>query len=76
MAWVNVPGSNGNWEYDNAATRSNTYPDSPGTITGGVRSYTNPRGITTKTYIRARKKIGSGTTLIGGEISKTYYDNQ
>jgi hypothetical protein len=76
MAWVDVPtgsGGTSHWEYDNAATRTDTYPDSPGTITAGVRSYTNPRGVTTETYIKARK---AGGTLVGGEISKTYYDNQ
>ena len=28
MAWVTVPGSNNLWQYDNAATISDTYPDS------------------------------------------------
>ena len=73
MAYVIVPGTNDIWEYDNAATRADTYSDSPGTITGGVRSYTSPRGVTTQTYIKARKV---GETIVRGEISKTYYDNQ
>ena len=28
MAYVDVPGSNSIWQYDNAATISNTYKDS------------------------------------------------
>ena len=32
MAWVDVPGSNSVWEYENTATASNTYSDAPGTI--------------------------------------------
>jgi hypothetical protein len=42
MAWVTVPGSDGVWEYDNAATISDTYPDSAdganSTISGGIRN--------------------------------------
>ena len=44
MAWVTVPGSDGVWEYDNAATISDTYQDSAdganSTISGGIRTYT------------------------------------
>jgi len=39
MAWQPVPG-NSQWEYDDAATRADTYPDSPGTISGGIRTFT------------------------------------
>ena len=28
MAWVDVPGSNSVWQYENSATISNTYKDS------------------------------------------------
>ena len=71
MAWVTVPG-NAEWEYDNAATRSDTYADSPGTITAGVRSYTYG-GTTRETYIKCRKT--SDPTAVG-ELDKTYYDNR
>jgi len=78
MAWVTVPGSNGIWEYDNAATISNTYPDSAdganSVIANGIRTYTKPDvGGTVQVYIRTRK---GGETKERGELSKTYYDNQ
>jgi hypothetical protein len=78
MAWVTVPGSNGIWEYDNAATISNTYPDSAdganSVIANGIRTYTKPDvGGTVQVYIRTRK---AGETKERGELSKTYYDNQ
>ena len=71
MAFVTVPGSNGTWEYDKAATAADTYVDSPGTVTAGVRSFTTPAGKTTQTYIKCRKP---GKTLINGEINKDFYD--
>ena len=77
MAFVAVPGSNGIWEYDNAATVSNTYKDSAdgsnSTISGGIRTYTKPGGGTVQVYIRCRKV---GETVERGELSKTYYDAQ
>ena len=74
MAWVDVPGSNSVWEYENTATASNTYSDAPGTYSGGIRTYTKPgTSDTVKTYIRCRK---TGETTERGELSKTYYDNQ
>ena len=77
MAYVTVPGSNSIWQYDNAATASNTYSDSAAgansAISGGIRTYTKPGGGTVKVYARTRKK---GETTERGELSKTYYDNQ
>ena len=77
MAYVTVPGSNSIWQYDNAATASNTYSDSAAgansTISCGIRTYTKPGGGTVKVYARTRKK---GETTERGELSKTYYDNQ
>ena len=78
MAYVNVSGSNNIWEYDNAATASNTYSDSAAgansVIASGIRTYTKPgTSDTVQVYIRCRKK---GTTVERGELSKTYYDNQ
>jgi len=78
MAWVTVPGSNNIWEYDNAATVSDTYPDSADganvTVSGGVRTYTHPSDSrTVKVYIKTRK---AGETKERGELSKTYYDGQ
>ena len=77
MAWVDVPGSNSVWQYENSATISNTYKDSADgsnvAISGGIRTYTKPGGGTTKIYIRCRKK---GTTVERGELSKNFYDAQ
>tara|TARA_Y100000114_G_scaffold47360_1_gene43182 strand:+ start:157 stop:393 length:237 start_codon:yes stop_codon:yes gene_type:complete len=78
MAYVDVSGSNNIWEYDNAATASNTYSDSAAgansVIANGIRTYTKPgTSDTVQVYIRCRKK---GTTVERGELSKTYYDNQ
>jgi hypothetical protein len=77
MAWVDVPGSNSVWQYENSATAANTYSDSGAgansVFSGGVRTYTKPGGGTVKVYARTRKK---GTTVERGELSKTYYDNQ
>ena len=78
MAYVTVPGSSSVWEYDNAATVSNTYSDSAAgansVIASGIRTYTkHGTSDTVQVYIRCRKK---GTTVERGELSKTYYDNQ
>ncbi len=77
MAWVDVPGSNSIWQYENSATISNTYKDSADgsnvAISGGVRTFTKPGGGTTQVYIRTRKK---GETTERGELSKTFYDAQ
>ena len=61
MAWVDITGSNGLWQYENSATISNTYPDSAdganSTVSGGIRTHTRPgTGAVTKTYLRVRKK--------------------
>lgn len=79
MAWVNVPGSfhaGANthiWEYDNAATETDTYVDANGSTAAGVRTFTPPGGNTQYTYIKCRKK---GETIERGELSKNYYDNK
>ena len=72
MAWVDVTGSSGVWEYENAATAANTYPDSAdganSTVSGGIRTHTRPgTNAVTKTYLRARKK---------GQINKANYSEQ
>lgn len=72
MAWVTIPGSNNVWEYDNAATAADTYSDSPGTITAGVRRFDRPSGATQYTYIKCRK---AGETIVRGELNKDFYDN-
>ena len=78
MAWVTVPGSNGIWEYDNAATISNTYPDSAdganSTITSGIRSWVRPgTSETLQCYIRCRT---TADNVERGELYKGWYDNQ
>ena len=35
MAWVDVPGSNSVWQFENTATAANTYSDAAGTYSGG-----------------------------------------
>jgi hypothetical protein len=72
MAWQPVP-NNPEWEYDDAATRADTYPDSPGTITGGVRTFTTIGGLTRETYIKCRKTSNPAAV---GELDKTYYENR
>lgn len=77
MAWVTVPGSNSIWEYDNAGTSS--YSDAPGTVSGGIRTFTHPTGNVQKTYVKVRK-VGEDLTGLAvedrGELSKDYYDAQ
>ncbi len=72
MAWVDVTGSSGVWEYENTATAANTYPDSAdganSTVSGGIRTYTKPgTSDVTETYLRVRKK---------GQINKALYSEQ
>lgn len=73
MAWVDVPGSGtpAIWQFDNAATASDTYTDANGTTASGVRTFTPPGGNTQYTYVKVRKK---GETTERGELSKNYYD--
>jgi len=78
MAWVDIPGSNNIWQYENSATVSDTYPDSAdganSVVSGGIRTYTKPDvGGTVAVYMQTRKK---GETTERGELSKTYFDNQ
>ena len=77
MAWVDVPGSNSIWQYENSATITHTYPDSAdganSVIASGVRTYTKADSSTVQTYIRCRTKADS---VERGELSKTYYDGQ
>jgi hypothetical protein len=77
MAWVDVPGSNSVWQYENTATIAHTYPDSAdganSTIASGIRTFTKTDSSTVAVYIRSRKK---GETKERGELSKTYYDAQ
>ena len=61
MAWVDVTGSSGVWQYENAATAANSYTDSAAgansTVSGGIRTHTRPgTSAVTKTYLRVRKK--------------------
>lgn len=71
MAWVAVPGSNGIWQFDNAATAADTYSDANGTITAGVRTFTPTGGNAQYTYIKCRK---TGETTERGELNKNFYD--
>jgi hypothetical protein len=71
MAWVVVPGSNSIWEYDNAATAVDTYPDASGTTASGIRTFIPTGGTAQYTYVKVRK---AGETAERGELSKNYYD--
>jgi hypothetical protein len=73
MAWVSVPGSNGIWQYENAATASDTYSDANGTTSAGVRTFTPPGGNAQYTYVKVRK---TGETIERGELNKNFYDNK
>ena len=72
MAWIQI--ANTDWEYDNAATASDTYPDTHGTIAAGIRSYITETGTTRETYVKCRK-ISNNSFVATGELDKTYYDN-
>jgi hypothetical protein len=71
MAWVVVPGSNGIWEFDNAATAADTYRDANGITASGIRAFTPTSGSAQYTYVKVRK---AGETTERGELSKNYYD--
>ena len=80
MAWITIE-SNPEWEYDNSIQNRVdqdgnyiTYRNSPGTISNGIRTYTNESGNQCQVYIRCRQK--SNPERILGEVSKTYWDNQ
>ena len=82
MAWVNIPNKAG-WQYDNSVDNSRTvtengeevyitYKDSPGTITNGIRTYTNKSGTVCQVYVRCRQL--SNPDRILDEVSKTFLD--
>ena len=79
MAWTVVLGSsedgtNGDeiWEYDNAATASDTYSEANGSYASGIRTFTTP-GLSPnqETYVRCRRLLDN---VERGELSKTFYD--
>ena len=71
MAWIPIP-TNPDWEYDNAATAADTYPDTHGTIAGGIRTYITESGSVRETYIKCRKV---SPPFAVGELDKTFYDD-
>jgi hypothetical protein len=84
MAWVDIPNKAG-WQYDNSVDNSRTviengeevyitYKDSPGTITNGIRTYTNESGNVCKVYVRCRQI--SNPDRILDEVSKTFLDKE
>jgi hypothetical protein len=72
MAWIAI--ANTDWEYDNTATAADTYADTPGTISAGIRTHTTLGGSTRQTYIKCRKVTNNGYVAVG-ELDKDYYDN-
>ena len=84
MAWTVVLGSsedgtNGDeiWEYDNAATASDTYSEANGSYASGIRTFTTPGPSPNETtYVRCRMKELYGVTdeVERGELSKNYFD--
>jgi len=76
MAWVDVPGSDNKYEYENSATASVSHykdADAGSTVstTAGIRTYGSL--FTTQIYIRCRQKADQVEV---GELSKTWYDLQ
>ncbi len=79
--WKPIP-NKPDWEYDAAVSfrqdpETNeyiTYKDSPGTISNGIRTYTNESGNVCKVYVRCRQTDHPNKIL--GEVSKTYWDNK
>ena len=74
MAWINIAKTGNIWAYENGATAAHTYPDAPGTYSGGIRTF-DPPGATPAqaTYVRCRMVADS---VERGELSKTYWDAQ
>ena len=74
---VSNAGSDGIWEFDNAATVNNTYSDSAdganSSIVGGVRSYKTPDGRIQRTYLRTRKKGQINLFQYSEQINNTYW---
>jgi len=83
MAFVAVTGSNGVWEYDNAATASDSYSDAQGSVSGGIRTQTrtfdglirttqNTAESTSTTFaIDTANEIETGFVVTGTDISGT-----
>ena len=74
MAWVDVPGSNGIWEYGNDPSAGDYYEDANGTVTAGIRSFTPPGGNTQYTYVKCRMVGDGNDDGPWSELSKNYYD--
>ena len=74
MAWINIAKIGNIWAYENGAKAAHTYPDAPGTYSGGIRSF-NPPGPAPvqEIYVRCRMVADS---VERGELSKTFYDAQ
>jgi hypothetical protein len=78
MAWVNVPGSNGNWQYDNSPTlgtlvngnakahENDQYYRANGTVSGGIRTFTPPGGTAQQTYVKCKKITGATNKIYTG----------
>ena len=75
MAWVNIAKTGNIWAYENSATAAHTYTDAPGSYSGGIRTF-DPPGDTPaeQTYIKCRR--ADSTTIMRGELSKTFWDAQ
>lgn len=83
MAFVAVNGSNGVWEYDNAATAADSYSDAKGTVSGGIRTQTrtfvgHPRVAQNETEVTGTTftiddltSVSFGDVVTGSDISGT-----
>ena len=81
MAFVAVTGSNGVWQYDNAATAADTYSDAQGTLSGGIRTQTrtfagqdrfalNETAVTSTIFtIDDANSLNIGDVVTGSDIS-------
>ena len=71
MAWITVPNTDNVWEYENTANTANTYPNAPGTISGGIRTFTTGGVNPQENYVLVRK---TGETIERGELNKDALD--
>ena len=78
MAYVDISGSNNIWQYDNAATISNTYPKSAdganSVISGGIRTYT--QAIRYKFILDVEKKVKQKSVVSYQKLTMTHNRNK
>ena len=72
MAWVNIAKTGNIWQYDNAATASDTYSEANGSYASGIRTFTTPGPSPNETtYVRCRMVVDD---IERGELSRNYFE--